>query len=77
MDTDREREFEAYRKLAREVMKKLEKEIETDGKVTWRRVLELAGRKEAVYKFALKYLRQAGYDIGDHKRPLVKKAESH
>lgn len=67
------RPFEEYRKLARKAAKKLEPEIETNGSVTWDRVMEVADREEVVYKLTLKYLRQDGYDIGNYKDPFVRK----
>ncbi len=67
------RPFEEYRKLAREATKKLGPEIETNGSVTWERVMEAVDREEVVYKLTLKYLRQDGYDIGDYKNPFVRK----
>jgi len=65
--------FEEYRQTARSVTNKLEPEIEARGSVTWERVMQAADRDEVVYKLALKYLRQDGYDIGNYKHPFVRK----
>ncbi len=65
--------FEEYRQIARSVANKLEPEIEAMGSVTWERVMQAADHDEIVYKLTLKYLRQGGYDIGNYKRPFVKK----
>lgn len=65
--------FEEYRQTARSVTKKLELEIETNGSIPWERVMQAADRDEVVYKLALKYLRQDGYNIGNYKQPFVRK----
>lgn len=65
--------FEEYRQTARIVTKMLEPEIEARGSITWERVIQAADRDEVVYKLTLKYLRQDGYDIGNNKRPFVRK----
>ncbi len=65
--------FEEYRRAARGVTDTLKPEIETSGNVTWARVMEVADHDELVYKLTLKYLRQDGYDIGNYKKPFVRK----
>ena len=65
--------FEEYRQAARSVTNKLEPEIEAKGSITWEQVMQAADRDELVYKLTLKYLRQDGYDIGNNKRPFVRK----
>ena len=65
--------FEEYRQTARNVTSKLEPEIDANGSITWKRVLQVADRDEIVYKLTLKYLRQDGYDIGNYKDPFVRK----
>lgn len=57
---------------ARESADKLKTEIEVKGRIGWKRVMEVAGN-EIAYKLTLKYLREGGYDIGNYKRPFVKK----
>ncbi|MEO9364066.1 MAG: hypothetical protein ABI348_09215 [Nitrososphaera sp.] len=64
--------FEQCRKEARGVTSTLEGEIAQSGEVPWSRVLEAAGHDEIVYKLALKYLREKGFDIGDFRAPKVK-----
>jgi hypothetical protein len=51
----------------------MQEKIEKTGQVGWDVILESAKHDELVYKLTLKYLRESGYDIGDWKRPLVKK----
>ncbi|MFQ5969889.1 MAG: hypothetical protein ACE5J2_05300 [Nitrososphaerales archaeon] len=65
--------FEEYRQRAGALANKLEAEIETRGRITWERIMQAADRDEVVYKLALKYLRQDGYDIGNYKQPFVTK----
>ena len=36
-------------------------------------ILEKVDHDELIYKLTLKFLRRDGYDIGNHKRPHVKK----
>ena len=50
-----------------------QKQIETNGKVLWKDLLETVDHDELVYKLTLKYLRRDGYDIGNWKIPEVKK----
>ena len=47
--------------------------IENNGKLLWTEILDKVDHDELVYKFTLKFLRQDGYDIGNHKIPEVKK----
>ena len=53
----------------------LKQEIQQNGKVLWKRLLERVDHDELVYKLTLKYLRRDGYDIGDHNTPEIKKFE--
>jgi hypothetical protein len=69
-----DRPFEEYRKLAREAVRKLKPEIDTNGSVAWERVMEVANREEVVYKLALKYLREDGFDIGNYRTPFVRRS---
>ena len=66
--------FEECKNLAESFSIKLQSQIEKQGKVTWKQLLELVDHDEIVYKLVLKYLRQAGYDIGDWKNPEIKKS---
>ena len=47
--------------------------IENNGKLFWSEILEKIDHDELIYKFTLKFLRRDGYDIGDWKRPDVRK----
>jgi hypothetical protein len=57
---------------ARENTRVLSKELSENGEITWTRILDVSGHDELVYKLTLKYLRQQGYDIGNHDTPRVK-----
>ncbi len=64
--------FDQCRQEARQAAEILSSEIRKTGEVSWSRVLEAAGHDEIVYKLSLKYLRQAGYDIGNYQTPRVR-----
>jgi hypothetical protein len=64
--------MEQCRQEARKTTELLSEEISKNGEVSWRRVLEVTGYDELVYKLTLKYLRQKGYDIGNNTIPRVK-----
>jgi hypothetical protein len=68
--------FDQCRDIAQKLSQDMEEKIKQTGQVGWDVILESAQHDELVYKLTLKYLRQAGYDIGDWKRPLVKKTIS-
>ena len=63
--------FEQCRQEARRNSKALAGEIVRLGQVPWSHVLEASGHDELVYKLTLKYLRQAGFDIGNGSLPRV------
>lgn len=63
--------FEQCREDARKNSVELASEIAKLGQISWARVLDAAGHDELVYKLTLKYLRQAGYDIGNGSVPRV------
>ena len=65
--------FDQCREIAKTLSLELEEKIKKDGEVGWDVILQSAQHDELVYKLTLKYLRQDGYDIGDWKRPLVKR----
>ena len=65
--------MEQCREEARINTEILSEEILKKGKVSWKRVLEVADHDELVYKLTLKYLRQRGNDIGNNKIPRVKR----
>ncbi len=54
----------------------IENMIEEKRIIKWREILEKVDHDELVYKLTLKFLRQDGYDIGNHKIPEVKKKHS-
>lgn len=66
--------FDQCRQEAREKAAAMAGEIGKQGQVSWSRILEAAGHDELVYKLTLKYLREKGYDIGNHETPRVKPA---
>ena len=68
--------FDQCKEIAKTLSLELEEKIRQAGEVGWDVILESAQHDELVYKLTLKYLRQEGYDIGDWKRPLVKKTIS-
>jgi len=65
--------FDQCRDIAKTLSLEMEEKIKKTGQVGWDLILNSAQHDELVYKLTLKFLRQAGYDIGDWKRPLVKK----
>lgn len=65
--------FDQCRQIAETITGQLSKKIESDGKVSWKEILETVDHDELVYKLTLKYLRRDGYNIGDWKTPEVKK----
>lgn len=65
--------FDQCRDIAKNMSSELKEKINQTGQVEWDVILKHAQHDELVYKLILKYLRQDGYDIGDWKRPLVKK----
>ncbi|NIP62431.1 MAG: hypothetical protein GWN01_16785 [Nitrosopumilaceae archaeon] len=65
--------FDECKEIAKSITKEIEKDIDTKGVVKWDEILTKVEHDELVYKLTLKYLRQDGYDIGNHKIPEVKK----
>lgn len=45
--------------------------IDASGGLTWDYIMERSEYDAVVYKLTLKYLRQNGYDIGNHARQSV------
>jgi hypothetical protein len=64
--------MEQCRQEARKTTELLSKEVSKTGEVSWKRVLEVTGYDELVYKLTLKYLRQDGYDIGNSTIPRIR-----
>ena len=67
--------FAECAELAESMNTQLKQEIEQNGKVLWKSLLEKVDHDELVYKLTLKYLRRDGYNIGDHKIPEIKKSD--
>lgn len=66
--------FDQCRQEARHVVAVLSEEIRRTGEVSWSRVLEAADHDEIVYKLSPKYLREAGFDIGNYQIPRVRQS---
>lgn len=60
------RSFEDCRRAAASLVPKLEQNITEREHITWDYIMEAAEFDAVVYKLVLKYLRQGGYDIGNH-----------
>ena len=67
------RTLEQCKKIAESLSPGFKKQIDNNGRVLWSEILERVDHDELIYKFTLKLLRQDGYDIGDWKRPDVRK----
>ncbi|MDE1861702.1 MAG: hypothetical protein KGI33_02190 [Thaumarchaeota archaeon] len=65
------RTFDQSRKVAESLSSEIAGRVDVEGQVAWKDILEVSGHDELVYKLTLKYLRQAGYNIGDWKVPRV------
>jgi len=68
--------FEQCKEIAKSINPQIQKQIITNGKVSWKELLEKVDHDEMVYKLTLKYLRLDGFDIGDWKTPEIKKSNS-
>jgi hypothetical protein len=64
--------FDQCRQEARKRSVELGCEVEKFGQIPWSRVMEASGHDELVYKLALKYLRESGFDIGNGATPRVR-----
>ncbi|KAF6244537.1 hypothetical protein [Nitrosopumilus sp. b2] len=65
--------LEECKEIAESLNPDFKSKIEKNGKVLWTEILEQVDHDELIYKLTLKYLRRDGYDIGNWKRPRVKK----
>jgi hypothetical protein len=65
--------FDQCKKIAEKKNHQLQKIIDQKEKITWNELLEKVDHDELVYKLTLKFLRLDGYDIGNNKRPEIKK----
>ena len=68
------RSFQECREAAAALIPDLSARIDELGSMTWDRIMEASEYDAVVYKLALKYLRQKGYDIGNHSRQSVRPA---
>ena len=65
--------YEECKEMAEDFTTNLELEIEKNGKISWSDLLNVVNHDELVYKLTLKYLRRNGYDIGNNKKPEIRK----
>ena len=65
--------FDQCKEIAKSLSLEMKEKIIQEGQIGWSFLLEQAQHDELVYKLALKFLRQDGFDIGDWKNPHVKK----
>ena len=65
--------FDECREIAKSMNPNFKEQIDEKGKILWTDILEQVDHDELIYKLTLKFLRQDGYDIGNHKIPEVKK----
>ena len=65
--------YEECKEMAEGFTSNLKLEIEKKEKVLWSQLLETVEHDELVYKLTLKYLRRDGYDIGNNKKPEIRK----
>jgi len=65
--------YEECKEMAEDFTTSLKLEIEKKGKILWSELLDVVNHDELVYKLTLKYLRRDGYDIGNNKKPEIKK----
>ena len=68
------RSFQECREAAAALVPDLSAHIDELGSMTWDSIMEASEYDAVVYKLALKYLRQKGYDIGSHSRQSVRPA---
>lgn len=68
------RSFQECREAAAALVPDLSARIDELGSMTWDSIMEASEYDAVVYKLALKYLRQKGYDIGSHSRQSVRPA---
>ena len=65
--------YEECKEMAEDFTANLKLEIEKKERISWEDLLNVVNHDELVYKLTLKYLRRDGYDIGNNKRPEIKK----
>ena len=67
--------YEECKEMAEDFTANLKLEIEKKERVSWTDLLNVVNHDELVYKLTLKYLRRDGYDIGNNKKPEIKKQQ--
>jgi len=67
--------YEECKEMAEDFTTNLKLEIEKKEIVSWADLLNVVNHDELVYKLTLKYLRRDGYDIGNNKKPEIKKQQ--
>ena len=65
--------FDQCREIAEKTNLELKQEMNQKDKILWSELLERVDHDELVYKLTLKFLRRDGYDIGNSKRPDIRK----
>ena len=65
------RSFQECREAAGTLVPSLSARIDEHGSLAWDDIMDASEHDAVVYKLALKYLRQRGYDIGSHARQSV------
>ena len=65
--------YEECKEMAEDFTANLKLEIEKKERISWEDLLNVVNHDELVYKLTLKYLRRDGYDIGNNKKPEIKK----
>lgn len=65
------RTFQDCREMARSLAPTMADLVKERGALPWDRIMEAAEYDAVVYKLTLKYLRQDGFDIGNHSRQQV------
>ncbi len=65
--------FDQSRKIAEKTNSELKKQFNQKERILWSELLDLVDHDELVYKLSLKFLRRDGFDIGNSKRPEIRK----
>ncbi len=65
--------FDQSREIAEKMNLELKKQFEQKERILWSELLDLVDHDELVYKLSLKFLRRDGFDIGNSKRPEIRK----
>ena len=65
--------FDQSREIAEKTNSELKKQFNQKERILWSELLDLVDHDELVYKLSLKFLRRDGFDIGNSKRPEIRK----